>query len=78
MTAHDFPELDGMPSEEAVQKPTFLLIHNSIGTNTFGTSTDQRTRDRIGKEAWSFDWCHRKSRLSNDIHGFTQIVSPDC
>ena len=46
MTAHDFPELDGMPPEEAV--------HNRMADisayaqfdwyDMFGTSTDQRTR----------------------------------
>jgi hypothetical protein len=38
MTAHDFPELDGMPPEEAVHNH----MANSIGLTMFGTSTDQR------------------------------------
>jgi hypothetical protein len=46
MTAHDFPELNGMPPEEAVHTPwtTSPLMHILIGMSMFGTSIDQRTQ----------------------------------
>jgi hypothetical protein len=46
MTAHAFPELDGIPPEEAVHNhmADISAYAQFVGMSMFGTSTNQRTR----------------------------------
>jgi hypothetical protein len=80
MTAHDFPELDGMPPEEAV--------HNHMANISAYAQFDWYEHvwsvhgpirgHRIDKKAWTLDRRCRESRRSDDVHGFAKIVLTDC